>query len=887
MNKFFNLTVFSILLLLLITSSPVWAYTAEIDGIYYNLITANVQGSTIYKAEVTYKDQISVNTGSYSGSVVIPQTVTYDGILYTVTYIGKYAFSNCSELTSVTLPDGITEIQEKAFYASGIKDLHLPSSVNFIGKRAFENMKELETINIPAQVTYDASIFSNNESLKAINVDEGHKTLCSVDGIMFSKDKTILYIFPSGRGGTYIIPDNVKSIENTAFDDCSESTTIIIEHSLNIEYGAFSGFHGILYTMINPVSYVSDLNEDAAVFVPQLYLEETKNATDACVYSTEDPYAITCDKALMKGFYLNIRENPYSDNTAIKEIKITNDIAGFSKVIPEKETGIIQVFGLKPNKYTIHLLTQDNKEVTASFMTESLSLGMLKLIKAQMTKLKFDNISISEDESAILKSKGVLIESWGESSRFVECLDSFNVSGLAIGRLYDVYPYAVFEDGDTIIGARQTVSTNALKNFDPILKSSTQTTLTIGVGGLAVDESVQVEEWGLYNNGSYAPFETSTTIENLECNQKYDVQVYFKYNGGKLCVSSKKSFRTKNIDIKWNEQITSTSVILKPEIDGGDVEVYSWCFYYDKQKFQQESLKISGLTPNSYTENVMIDVKCKGNIQHFSRSFQTLPLEMNMLRPKAVSPTCAIVAATTNVDENETNVGFQWKKYDSPESLEPKEGYAAIYNGQLEGYLKNLQTSSYYNVRAFYKDNDGVYYFTDWTTFDPSDFSFFEPTVHTYPVEEITDNSIKVKGYVLAGTDEIEEQGFQYWKMDEGVQNSRSVTADLVPSSIDDSDVTTVLAQGQVMNITITGLQANTTYCIRAFAKTAEATQYGEEIIFMTTNTTGIETSEVEEQGTPVIVGYYDLNGRQFNSLQKGINIIRYSDGSVRKLIVK
>ena len=96
------------------------------------------------------------------------------------------------------------------------------------------------------------------------------------------------------------------------------------------------------------------------------------------------------------------------------------------------------------------------------------------------------------------------------------------------------------------------------------------------------------------------------------------------------------------------------------------------------------------------------------------------------------------------MSDDEISAGFQWKKNDAPSTLEPNEAYAAIYDGRLEGYIKNLQSTSYYDVRAFYKAADGTYYYSDWKTFDPSDFSYFEPTVHTYPTSEVTANSATV-----------------------------------------------------------------------------------------------------------------------------------------------
>ena len=73
----------------------------EIDGICYNF--------SENKAEVTS------GGAKYSGDVVIPSSVTYNGTTYTVTSIGEEAFVDCEALTSVTIPEGVTNIAKDAF----------------------------------------------------------------------------------------------------------------------------------------------------------------------------------------------------------------------------------------------------------------------------------------------------------------------------------------------------------------------------------------------------------------------------------------------------------------------------------------------------------------------------------------------------------------------------------------------------------------------------------------------------------------------------------------------------------------------------------------------------------------------------------------------------
>jgi hypothetical protein len=80
----------------------------EIDGIYYELV------SKVKEATVKQKPN-----GKYTGNVVIPSSVTYDGVEYSVASIGDMVFYKCSGLTSVTIGNSVTSIGESAF--SGLK----------------------------------------------------------------------------------------------------------------------------------------------------------------------------------------------------------------------------------------------------------------------------------------------------------------------------------------------------------------------------------------------------------------------------------------------------------------------------------------------------------------------------------------------------------------------------------------------------------------------------------------------------------------------------------------------------------------------------------------------------------------------------------------------
>ena len=99
-----------LLLTLLCLSLSARAHDAEVDGIFYNLDAVN------RTATVTFQGDHSWDYNEYSGNVVIPETVTYGDITYSVTSLGWYCFYGCSSLTSITLPNSVTSLGDGSFY---------------------------------------------------------------------------------------------------------------------------------------------------------------------------------------------------------------------------------------------------------------------------------------------------------------------------------------------------------------------------------------------------------------------------------------------------------------------------------------------------------------------------------------------------------------------------------------------------------------------------------------------------------------------------------------------------------------------------------------------------------------------------------------------------
>lgn len=208
--------------------------------------------------------------GTGLSSVTIPNSITSIGYMTfsgcgsltnvtmpeSVTNITSWAFSYCGSLTSIKIPNGVTTVEHGVFYdCPNLTSVTIGTSVTSILQDAFGNTG-LTSINIPNNVTsIDADAFASTgltnitlgngvtsmgdsfytcpfygcPNLMAITVDTSNPAYCSVNGVLFDKNRDTLIECPRGLAGSYTVPGSVTNIGNYAFYYCTSLNAVYFQ----------------------------------------------------------------------------------------------------------------------------------------------------------------------------------------------------------------------------------------------------------------------------------------------------------------------------------------------------------------------------------------------------------------------------------------------------------------------------------------------------------------------------------------------------------------------------------------------------------------------------------------------------------------------------------
>lgn len=203
-------------------------YDFQEDGIYYRITSAS-------SVSVGYGDNAK---NSYSGSVVIPSTVTHDDVTYTVTAISDSAFTNCTKLTSITIPRTVRTIGVKAFNSDSklatvnIEDLDAWLGIDFLGTNVYANPARCSgdlTLNgeVVTEVTFPdtttvvkAMVLANCKSISKVTLPQGVK---KISKYAFYGNEDLL---------TINLPEGLEELEANAFYNCYTLPSVTLPESL-------------------------------------------------------------------------------------------------------------------------------------------------------------------------------------------------------------------------------------------------------------------------------------------------------------------------------------------------------------------------------------------------------------------------------------------------------------------------------------------------------------------------------------------------------------------------------------------------------------------------------------------------------------------------------
>ena len=168
-----------------IGESPYVEKTFIVDKIKYHTTSSET-------VEIVGHEELSGTT------LTLPSTVVNDGITYTVTSIAQQGLASCSGIEKIEIPNSIVTIGYQAFVYNDITSFHFPASVKSI----------------------EDQVFNACEKLLSITVDTNNEYFCAESGVLFSKNKDILYCYPQGKTNVkYVIPNTVKTLATSAFRD--------------------------------------------------------------------------------------------------------------------------------------------------------------------------------------------------------------------------------------------------------------------------------------------------------------------------------------------------------------------------------------------------------------------------------------------------------------------------------------------------------------------------------------------------------------------------------------------------------------------------------------------------------------------------------------------
>ena len=510
--------------------------TVEITGYSGDNEIINIP-STINDKKVTSIGDYAFSDCSGLTSVTIPDSVTsigncaFDGcsgltnvtIPNSVTSIGDYAFCKCSGLTSITIPNSVTSIGNSAFYnCKSLTSITIPDSVTSIGDYAFSDCSGLTSITIPDSVTSIGNCaFYSCSSLKNITVSSNNKNYTSEDGVLINKDKNELMQYPIGKNETaYTIPNGVTSIGDGAFYWCYGLTSITIPNSVtSIGDRAFRSCSGLTNLVLpDSMEEIGSYAFDDCSSLSYVVIPKNIKKIDSLAFSS-------CKK--------------------LKDVYYKGSKSDWKKIKNEGSQSIDTNAGIKDAtihyNYTPDELTVDKVKTTKFTCTD-------KAVKINWEK-------VNGAAGYRVYAYNAKTKKWSTAATVSASTLSFKQTGLKSGTTYKykVKAYAK-QDGKTYWGEASDTMTTTTKPAQPAIKSTSASTSAVRLNWNAVSGAngyrvvrydANAKKWASVGTIKTTSFK-ETKLKG-KTSYKYKVKAYRKVGGATYWseYSAVKSVKTK------------------------------------------------------------------------------------------------------------------------------------------------------------------------------------------------------------------------------------------------------------------------------------------------------------------------------------------------------
>ena len=265
-----------------------------------------------------------------------------------VEYIGQGAFRNCTSLEKVVIPNKIKCIKDGTFAGcKSLSDITISNSVEDIDYNAFGNCVSLKNVTIPQNVVnINGGAFLGCTAIESYNVDISNKNYTAENGVLYSKDKSILCSYPRGKkDSSYDIPNSVTSIGNYAFSGCTSLMNIQLPDNIT-SIGIYAFANCSLLQSITIPNGITSLSgfifEDCSSLTDFTIPDSVTIIADYAFYNCTSLKSVTIPDSVT-----NIEYGAFSNCKSLISVTIPKSVTSIGKIAFANCSDIFKIFCYK------------------------------------------------------------------------------------------------------------------------------------------------------------------------------------------------------------------------------------------------------------------------------------------------------------------------------------------------------------------------------------------------------------------------------------------------------------------------------------------------------------------------------------------------------------